>query len=94
MNNTNQTGQKVRRYYSPQFSELASVSVRRFAWAVGLPMTAAVELMTKLLPSLVQSSKVCQACKDNSKCHGCTFSNIFTPHEQNAALFVLSDLIV
>jgi hypothetical protein len=89
MNNTNH-----KRYYSPQFSALTSVSVRRFAWAVGLPMTAAVELMAKLLPSLVQSAKVCQACKDKAKCQGCTFSSIFTPQEKNAALFALSDLIV
>jgi len=89
MNNTNH-----KRYYTPQFSALASVSVRRFAWAVGLPMTSAVELMVKLLPSLVQSTKVCQSCKDTTKCHGCTFCSSYTPQEQNKVLFALSELIV
>jgi hypothetical protein len=89
MNNTNH-----KRYYSPQFSELASVSVRRFAWAVGLPMTSAVDLIAKVLPSIVQASKVCKLCKDKTKCKGCAFNSAFTPEEQNAALFALSDLIV
>jgi hypothetical protein len=89
MNNTNQ-----KRYYSPQFSELASVTVRRFAWAVGLPMTTAIDLIAKVLPSVVQASKVCQLCKDKTKCKGCTFHSSFTPQEQSTALFALSDLIV
>jgi hypothetical protein len=83
-----------KRFYSPQFSELAAVSVRRFAWALGLPMTTAVELMVKVLPSIVQSEKVCQLCKDKTKCHGCTFNSTFTPQDKSAVLFSLSDLIV
>jgi hypothetical protein len=88
------TAKNQKRFYSPQFSEMASVSVRRFAWAVGLPMTSAVDLIAKVLPSIVQASKVCQLCKDKTKCKGCTFNSSFTPQEQNATLFALSDLIV
>ena len=83
-----------KRFYSPQFSETASVTVRRLAWALGLPMTAAVDLMVKILPSVVQAEKVCQLCKDTTKCHGCTFCSSYTPQEQNKVLFALSELIV
>jgi recombinational DNA repair protein RecR len=81
--------------YSPQFSELASVSVRRLAWALGVSMPAAVNLMVKLMPSIVDPSKVCQPCKDKTKCQCCIFTkqfprqeqeikSHFTPKEQNA----------
>ena len=71
-----------KRYYSPQFSELAAVSVRRLAWAIGKPMPAAVDEMVKLLPSIIDSAKVCLACKDNTRCQSCGFYNPSTPQEQ------------
>ena len=63
----------LKRYYTPQFSALASVSVRRLAWAMGKPMSAAVDRIVKLLPYIVDSSKVCNVCKDKTKCQGCVF---------------------
>jgi hypothetical protein len=62
-----------KRYYSPQFSALAAVSVRRLAWALGKPMPAAVDHMVSLLPSLVDPSKVCLSCQDTSRCSSCVF---------------------
>jgi hypothetical protein len=62
-----------KRYYSPQFSELAAVSVRRLAWALAKPMPAAVDHMVSLLPSLVDPSKVCLSCQDSSRCSSCVF---------------------
>ena len=70
-----------RRMYSPQFSDMASISVRRLSWAMSKPMPAAVDLMVKLLPSIVSSSKVCSLCKDNSKCQDCIFSKQINPEE-------------
>ena len=70
-----------KKFYSPQFSELAAVSVRRFAWALGKPMPATVDIMVKLLPLIVSSSKVCLLCKDKTKCQGCTFHSPTTPQE-------------
>jgi len=64
---------KEKRYYSPQFSALASVSVRRYAWALGVPMTEAVDHLVQLLPSLVDPKKICLACRDKSKCSACGF---------------------
>jgi len=63
-----------KRYYSPQFSQLAAVSVRRLAWALGKPMPAAVDHIVQLLPSIVDASKVCLSCKDTSRCFSCAFS--------------------
>jgi len=78
-----------KRFYSPQFSELAAVSVRRLAWAINKPMPAAVDLIIRLLPSIVDPAKVCLSCKDNTKCKGCTFCNPITPQEQAALLAAL-----
>ena len=53
MNNTDIN----KRFYTPQFSETASVSVRRFAWFLNKPMTQAVEKIILLLPFILDSSK-------------------------------------
>jgi len=70
MNNTDNS----KRFYTPQFSETASVSVRRFAWFLNKPMTQAVEKIILLLPFIMDSSKVCQACKDSHKYGTCAFN--------------------
>jgi hypothetical protein len=66
------TNQK--RYYSPQFSEVSAVSVRRLAWFLGVSMPKAVDQLVGLLPSLFSPGVVCLACKDNTKCKSCSFS--------------------
>jgi recombinational DNA repair protein RecR len=53
---------------------MASISVRRLAWAMGKSMPAAVDLMVKLLKTVIDSSKVCELCRDKTKCQTCTFS--------------------
>jgi len=63
-----------KRFYTPQFSETASVSVRRFAWLLNKPMTQAVEKIILLLPFIMDSSKICQTCKDSRKCYACAFN--------------------
>ena len=84
-----------RRLYTPQFSALASISVRRLAWAMGVSMPAAVDIIVRLLPSIVDPTKVCKLCKDTAKCQTCTFRcqpihqqqdslSSFTEKEQNA----------
>jgi len=61
--------------YSPDFSELAAVSVRRLAWAMGTNMGKAVDIMVKALPAFIRTEKVCELCKDKSKCKICIFKN-------------------
>jgi hypothetical protein len=70
MNTKNQ-----KRYYSPQFSPMASITVRRLAWALGLSMPKAVDSIISILPSLFSPSVVCPQCKDKTKCSACGFNN-------------------
>jgi hypothetical protein len=74
------------RYYTPQFSPGSSAAVRRLAWAMGKPMTKTVELLVRLIPSLVEPSKVCQACKDKSICKTCPIIHPLSAEEKAAAL--------
>jgi len=78
------TNQK--RYYTPQFSEKAAVTVRRLAWALGVPMPKAVDQIISLLPSLFSPSVVCPQCKDKTKCQYCGFNKAAAA--ANAALSV------
>ena len=68
-----------KKYYTPQFSELAAVSVRRLAWSINKTMLFTVNAMVQLLPHIVDPAKVCSACKDKSKCSSCVFGNLTTP---------------
>ena len=62
-----------KRYYTPQFSALAAVSVRRLAWFLGVSMPKAVDVIISKLPSIFTPSAVCPQCKDNTKCSLCVF---------------------
>jgi hypothetical protein len=75
-------------YYAPAFSQLAAVAVRRLAWAMGTPMSGAVDHMVRLMPSIVEPIKICSRCKDNTKCQACIFSDQLI-QEQKAALTAL-----
>ena len=75
-----------KRYYTPQFSEMAAVSVRRFAWVLGISMPKAVDYIIRLLPQMGGSEKVCQACKDQTKCRSCVFCLSVKTSEQTAVM--------
>jgi len=61
--------------YSPNFSELAAVTIRRLAWAMGANMGQAVDVLVKALPAFINTEKVCAVCKDQTKCAACAFKN-------------------
>lgn len=60
--------------YTPELSSKSSSTLRRLAWALDVPMTQAIERVFEHLPLIVDRKKVCEACRDKSKCHGCFFS--------------------
>jgi hypothetical protein len=60
--------------YTPQFSPLATVTVRRLAWALRVSMPKAVDRAVNILPSIFPPSLVCPVCKDNTKCNLCAFN--------------------
>lgn len=59
--------------YTPQFSDKATITIRRLAWALGLSMPKAVDKIINQLPSIFPSSVVCPQCKDSTKCEFCVF---------------------
>ena len=63
-----------KRYYTPQFSATASVSIRRLAWALGVSMPKAIDIIIDELPSVFAPSFVCSLCKDKTKCKLCGFN--------------------
>jgi recombinational DNA repair protein RecR len=60
--------------YTPELSLKHSCTLRRLAWALDMPMTKAMEKVFEFLPEILDSEKVCQACRDISKCSGCEFN--------------------
>jgi hypothetical protein len=63
-----------RKPYTPQFTEMATVSIRRLSWALGKKMTATVDHMVQLMLTVYEPTAVCSHCKDKSKCEACIFS--------------------
>jgi hypothetical protein len=43
-----------KRFYSPQFSEMSAVSVRRLAWSLGVSMPKAVDQAVSYLPCFLR----------------------------------------
>jgi hypothetical protein len=60
--------------YTPELSLKHSCTLRRLAWALDMPMTKAMEKVFEFLPEILDSEKVCQACRDKSKCSDCQFN--------------------
>jgi hypothetical protein len=60
--------------YTPELSFKSSCTLRRISWALGVPMTKGIEFVFDYLPKILDSEKVCQACRDKSKCSTCEFN--------------------
>jgi hypothetical protein len=59
--------------YTPQISVGSSVSVRRLAWYLDLPMTKTLDEVVSKLPSLFPAGYVCGKCRDTKRCAECVF---------------------
>jgi hypothetical protein len=64
--------------YTPELSGKSSSTLRRIAWALGVPMTRAIEEVFDYLPNILDSKKVCELCKDKTRCPECVFKNSLT----------------
>ena len=60
--------------YTPELSLQSSAILRRVAWALGVPMTVAIERVFEHLPRILDRPTVCAACRDRSKCDTCAFN--------------------
>ena len=70
-------------FYSPKFSNRATISVRRLSWYLKKPMTQVINIIVDSLPSIFNSFKVCNSCKEKSLCKYCAFSTPEIPPEQS-----------
>ena len=61
--------------YTPELSYVSSCILRRIAWALGLPMTEAIDRVFDHIPEIVDREKVCEGCRDKTRCDDCAFNN-------------------
>ena len=61
--------------YTPELSYRSSCILRRIAWALNIPMTKAIERVFDHLPLILDREKVCEGCRDKTKCDDCVFNN-------------------
>ena len=61
--------------YTPELSQRSSCTLRRIAWALKVPMTEAIDMVFDYIPDILDKKKVCDGCRDKSKCNECEFSN-------------------
>ena len=73
--------------YTPELSMKSSCTLRRISWALGVPMTKGIEFVFDYLPQILDREKVCQGCRDKSKCPGCAFG----PNNQNQEEVIVQD---
>ena len=59
--------------YTPELSGKSSSTLRRIAWALGVPMTKAIEEVFDYIPHILDKNKVCEFCKDKTRCQDCVF---------------------
>jgi len=59
--------------YTPELSYEASCTLRRIAWAVDRPMTKTIEMVFNHLPKMMDREKVCDKCRDRTRCDDCVF---------------------
>lgn len=60
--------------YTPELSGRSSSMLRRIAWALGIPMTEAIEEVFEYIPRILDKKKVCAGCRDKSICQWCPFN--------------------
>jgi len=61
--------------YTPELTQNYSGALRRIAWALEMPMTKAIEEVLNYVGTVIESKKVCKACRDKSFCKDCLLNN-------------------
>ncbi len=67
--------------YTPELSQQNSSTLRRIAWALGVPMTTALEKVFEEVVQHIDKPKVCEACRDKTQCSTCVFGPVSTKTE-------------
>ncbi len=61
--------------YTPELSYRSSCTLRRIAWALNTPMTKTLERIFEHLTEILDREKVCEGCRDKTRCDDCVFNN-------------------
>ncbi len=61
--------------YTPELSLQDSQTLRRIAWALGMPMTRTMSEIFTWLGNALNREVVCARCRDRSLCADCVFSH-------------------
>ena len=61
--------------YTPELNKIYSGTIRRIAWASGLPMTEVMRDIIDYVARIIDSKKVCETCRDMSFCEICPFQS-------------------
>lgn len=59
--------------YTPELSPYHSGTLRRISWALGKPMTRVIESIFDNLDLFIDPDKICEKCRDKSRCESCYF---------------------
>ncbi|MDA3788481.1 MAG: hypothetical protein PF503_08310 [Desulfobacula sp.] len=70
--------------YTPELTKNHSATLRRIAWAMGMPMTKAMGEVFNYIGNTLDHKKVCDACRDKSKCLSCPFNRKGVSHATNS----------
>ena len=65
--------------YTPELSFKSSCTLRRISWALGVPMTQGIEFVFDYISRVLDPGKVCEACRDKSRCADCPFNRKEVP---------------
>jgi len=61
--------------YTPELSHEHSCTLRRIAWSLGMPMTKAMSAVFDYVERIIESQKVCETCRDKTRCGECAFNS-------------------
>ena len=61
--------------YTPELSQKHSCTLRRIAWALGMPMIRAFEEVFDYVGRIIDKTKVCEPCRDRTRCGECVFNH-------------------
>ena len=61
--------------YTPQVSAYHSSTLKRISWALGKPMTKVIDTVFDNVDTFIDPGKVCEKCKDRSRCENCYFNS-------------------
>ena len=60
--------------YTPELCREHSATLRRLAWALGMPMTKTLALIMNYVGGIADSQRICRSCRDETHCGECTFN--------------------